>query len=241
MDSASLVGIKLSSSWPNNPTSSQQQTFDESSLDQILHHDLRSVVREDNNSSPCTCGGQLRRAVNLSLRQDQCFKSSLNSDFRLLVQIEEIADISLGRRSRWEMADSVSTSATSNSVCNRNRALRRRCLKFAYSDGYVSEELFVAIEGHTIPFITSGTNVGAKILLSGPIDIRRGVAVWHEGNALFLGGGVSEYIASRNAALEESMRNAGVGVDSTIRALVWNVGGNDGEPEGTDDKHLSNC
>jgi len=44
----------------------------------------------------------------------------------------------------------------------------------------------------------------------------------HEGNTLVLGGSVDSLVDIQRKALVDARKEAGVGVDPTVRALIWN-------------------
>jgi hypothetical protein len=71
-------------------------------LQQILHHDLRDVVRqfppaENDANHPSVL---LRRALQDSMSAQHNYKSELPPSFRLLVQVEELLDVSQNAETR---------------------------------------------------------------------------------------------------------------------------------------------
>jgi hypothetical protein len=162
-------------------------------------------------------------------------KSTLPESFRLMTQLEEVVDVSRNAESRL----------SGNGAGNQ----QNRCLKLCLSDGYYDDgtvypreneasqnQAMIAMEVTPIPNLSINSKAGLKILLHGPIDIRWGVLMLHEGNSLVMGGNVKELAETQAKALEEAKKQAGVGVDPTIRALIWNP--DTGEEQGT--LHLIN-
>ena len=115
-------------------------------LYQILHHDLRDVIRtfdDDGVGGGEGGGGQstssdrqrlpsvrLRKAVQDSTREESNCKAELMAPFRLLVQIEEFLDVSRNATTRLEVGPaSPDAPAPTGNQSNR-------CLKLAFSDGY---------------------------------------------------------------------------------------------------------
>jgi RecQ mediated genome instability protein len=79
------------------------------------------------------------------------------------------------------------------------------------------------------------------LLLHGPIDIRLGVLMLNEGNTTVLGGSVQSMVDVQIKARAQAQRLAGVGVDPTVKALIWNPdtgiddeGADEGEGESGD-------
>ena len=216
-------------------------------LEQIIHHDLRDVVRifdeDDGGDSDSDTGVslpsvQVRQAIRHSQQQQQQFKAQLPASFRLLVQVEEILDVSVNAMTRLEYGPTNSNTAPTP-VGNQ----LKRCLKIAYTDGFVGgtghsryinqnnninnntenqppEEILVAMEVQAIPDLSVHSRAGLKILLQGPLTIRRGVALWHGGTTTVVGGRVTALEDMQQQALQQAQRLAGVGVDPTVRALI---------------------
>jgi hypothetical protein len=216
-------------------------------LEQVLYHDLRDVVRTfatDNtnhtaNSNSTTNAlteetlpsAQLRQAIQQSQQGGtHGFRGALPPSFALMVQIEEVLDVSANAMSRLENG----SLASNNNTGNHRPPSAKRCLKIAYTDGYnppsgdavyreddlTPHESLVAVEVQVIPDLNVTSPAGLKVLLHGPMEIRRGVAFWHPGNVTVLGGQVSALVARQRQALELAQRAAGVGVDPTVRALI---------------------
>jgi len=156
-------------------------------------------------------------------------KVTLPESFRLMIQIEEVVDVSKNAETRLGSAG--------NNKENNNQSGGNRTLKMCLSDGYYNDgsnvntvlplpqppqTILQAMEIAPIPNLMAHARAGLKIVLHGPIDIRWGVLLLHEGNALVLGGEVQELVELQTKALEEAKRRAGIGVDPTIKALVWN-------------------
>lgn len=200
-------------------------------LEQILHHDLRDVVRtfdrndgaSDDASLPSV---QLRQALRQSQQATHQFKAELSANFQLLVQIEEVLDISANAMKRLEYGPTNSNTDPAP-VGNSGK----RCLKIAYSDGYTAtgepfydenhpSELLVAMEVQPIPELSVFSRAGLKILLKGPLTLRRGVCLLHAGNTTIIGGSVAALVEMQMSALQQAKRLAGVGVDPTVRALI---------------------
>ncbi len=248
---------------------------------QILHADLRDVVREppshssegnnDDHSAGAaakTAAGQLRHAIHQSSKiysattsngKFQSNKVSLPSNFQLLVQIEEIVDVSMS--GEQQLAAVGDNSATANNTYNNSRQQQQqnngntshnpkyRCLKMVVSDGChsnggsLSETNLLADEGkenhdqimfarETSPILNLSLSSppGVKLVLQGPLDVRYGILELNDGNCLVAGGEIDSWKLIRSKAKEKAQRERGLGVDPTIKALIWNpmMGDEDG-------------
>jgi hypothetical protein len=232
-------------------------------LQQILHHDLRDVVREfpavtvtENHPSFL-----LRRAIRDSMSAQHNYKSQLPASFRLLVQVEELLDVSQNAETRLSVGPA---SPNAPAPVGNQQA---RCLKLCLSDGYgpysnsnaedgmtfrpsdndrnhqSSSSVFMAMEIEPIPMLSVNSKAGVKVLMRGPLQIRHGILLWqpvyrppdantnNNNNAAaatavqqitVLGGCVQELVEIQAAALIQAKLVAGVGVDPTVRALIWN-------------------
>ena len=238
-----IAGIQPSEHWLEDCLNELRLTSNDGDspdaiLQQILHHDLRDVVRfcDDNNSENNNSPAQpLRRAV-VDSQSNANKKAILPNNFRLLVQVEELLDVSVNADVRLSVGPAHPTAPTA--VGNQNH----RCLKLVYSDGYPASTslTLIAMEVSPIPALSVQSHAGIKVLLTGPMEFRHGLAVWHAGNATVLGGQVAELVQVQRTALQQAQRLAGVGVDPTIKALIWNPDGsnNNNEPEG---KYSQKC
>jgi hypothetical protein len=152
-------------------------------------------------------------------------KVSLPPTFRLLVQVEELLDVSLNAEDRLKVGPAELTSPSP--VGNQ----RMRCLKLAFSDGYsnskgdetmvesvgsVSTPSIIGMEVNPIPNLSVQSQPGVKVLLRGPMTIRMGMLLLNEFNALVLGGCVAELIPIQKKARDMAARIAGVGVGKTL-------------------------
>ena len=263
------AGVKPSMNWirsyRSNPQQQNHATLSaDAMLQQILYHDLRDVVREihvpdngnDDSNSPSQ---QWRRMVQQQQSTssatnnsggalaESSLKATLPESFRLMIQVEEVIDVSRNAETRLG-------GATANNNYNNSGGGQQRCLKLCVSDGFyeptgspyppnannnnnnnnnnsrTKNQAMLAMESSPIPNLTMAAKAGLKILLHGPIEVRWGVLMLHEGNALVLGGSVQALVEIQTKALEDAKREAGVGVDPTVRALIWNpdTGGEEG-------------
>lgn len=244
-------------------------------LQQILHHDLRDVVRvldDVSGASTLTSSSQqhrtvvdpnhpavvLRRAIQDSI-QTAPYRTQLPPDFRLLCQVEEFLDVSQNAETRLSVgpASPMAPAAVGNQ--------QNRCLKFCVADGYTAagsafysadenarhetlhtagqqpSSVFVAMEIEPVTALSVNSKAGCKVLLQGPLSIRHGVVLWQPvwesapnattangplaattARVTVLGGCVAELVVLQSAALQQAKLVAGVGIDPTIRALIWN-------------------
>ena len=199
-------------------------------LYQILHTDLRDVVRPISNDdgNAHLASRQLRTAITESIQLQQHVQNNsssnntsarpttvvrLSESFRLLLQIEELLDVSLNAEARW--ADGPASTHDPTPTGNQ----RLRCLKACCSDGYDGQPI-IAMEIIPIPNLSVHSHAGIKVILHGPIDIRWGILSLHPGNATVLGGQVSELVELQHKAVQQAKRLAGVGMDPTIKALI---------------------
>lgn len=235
-----VAGVSPSSHWFDDCRAALQLSGQGNSpdafLQQIIHHDLRDVVREltgsgqQENYGPFSDAAiALRQAQTQSMLASNRYKALLPSSFRLLVQLEEILDVSANAQARYEHGPASNASPTP--VGNQ----QKRCLKMVYSDGYDNDEILVATESAPIPSLSVQSRAGCKVILTGPLQLRHGVALWNSATTFVLGGEVEALVQVQKAAIEQAKRAAGVGIDPTIKALIWNnqqTLGEDGEPQG---------
>jgi hypothetical protein len=186
-------------------------------LDEILYEDLRTVVRGGESQItgrvPCHAARALRSVVRQSMIEGHK-ATSLPEKFRLLVQIEEVVDVSVNFEHRFQEKHYNTNSSTSSS----------RLFKILYTDGYWDENsacgdpmaTMVAMEVAPVPGLTA--LAGIKVVLSGPMVFRHGVAGWHPGNVTVLGGRVDALVSLQQAKVAQL--RAGNAVDVTLRALV---------------------
>jgi RecQ mediated genome instability protein len=239
-------------------------------LEQILSHDLRQVVRtttatatqgsDNDDDGSCTMQLMLRRAIRQS-QTGENRKAVLPESFRLLVQLEECLDVSSNAEAR--MAAVVSGSGGGNGASFGSS----RCLKICYADGFYLDGKrqfgtqihgnqadnssipcsLIAMEVSPIPDLSVQSPAGLKIILAGPITIRHGIAGWHSGNAIVLGGHAAEMVAIQRQALHAAQQRMGHGIDPTVKALIWNTMGSDdsqvldGENDGACDVATKSC
>lgn len=270
---SSLAGVHPVSPWIDACRSHLRQNSiqdnEDEVLHQILHTDLRNVVRyshppETNsivdsqnngtNQPSVTLRQSIDKSTSLSSNNNHNNDSSSSSsssssstckvtlpqDFRCMVQIEELLDVSLNAEERLSIGPASNTSPTP--IGNQ----RKRCLKLLLSDGYFENGLayhhdssnndndnyttnsgvkirnFVAMETQPIPNLSVQSKPGIKIILSGPIQIFVGILMLDPSNTTVLGGCIPSLIPIQQKALTCAAKIAGVGIDSTYKALVWN-------------------
>jgi hypothetical protein len=278
----SLAGIKPTPEWLNECQSHLRQhnniinrnyNEEDEVLHQILHTDLRNVVRylhdnDDNSDNDNEHDSQwsilLRKAVTQSMndtnnatatttttatattttQRSSASKSiTLPNNFRHMVQIEELLDVSKNAEDRLSLGPASATSPTP--IGNQNK----RCLKLLISDGYCEngnrtigrsrinnsnnnhqqrqqqdqfQQHFVALEVQPIHGLSVHSKAGIKIILSGPISIHKGILFLNPNNTIVLGGYIPDLIPIQKKAMERAAKVAGVGIDPTFKALVWN-------------------
>jgi hypothetical protein len=171
-------------------------------------------------AEPSDAARALRSVIRQSTIEGQ--KMTLPENFRLLVQVEEVVDVSVNFENRFQEKHYNTNSNTPPS----------RCFKVLYTDGYWDENstssdvsssfptdpltTMIAMEVAPIPGLTA--LAGLKVVLSGPMVFRHGVAGWHPGNVTVLGGRVDGLVSLQQAKISEL--RAGNAVDVTLRALV---------------------
>ncbi len=165
-------------------------------------------------------------------------KVILPESFRCMIQIEELLDVSMNAETRLSLGPASRNAPAP--IGNQNK----RCLKMAVSDGYYDNggdvnvmsssdgnlnmdlNLYrghiVAMEMEPIPDLSVHSKPGIKIIISGPITVRLGVLLLHSGNTMVCGGCIPDLIPVQRKAIELAAKVAGVGIDPTVRALVWN-------------------
>ena len=247
---------------------------------QILQSDLRDVVREyepssatidAKNNDNAKRGGaamQLRNAINQSKNSGrnipnrngkyQSGKAILPSNFRLLIQMEEVIDVTMtceqrlaamgGGPSAAAAAEAVSSNAYNRYNDNTDSGHQhhggttrnpRRCLKMTFSDGYYPNgetfpqqdddgkenniiHVLLAMETTQILNLSVSSPPGLKLLLHGPIIVRVGLVELNDGNCAVIGGEIDSWKEVWKKAKERSQREKGLGIDPTVKALVWN-------------------
>ena len=148
-----------------------------------------------------------------------------------MVQVEEFLDVSLNAQARLQVGPASVTAPTP--VGNQ----QLRCLKLYLSDGYHStaqqqQQHLVAMETSPITSISVHSHAGMKLLLRGAIVCRHGILLCNDDHVQVLGGSVESLVEMQHKALEQAKKVAGVGVDPTIKALIWNPEGAGEEQEG---------
>jgi hypothetical protein len=198
------------------------QVTTENILNTVLFTDLRDVVRpvetltsKENGSTKITPEILIRKAIQKSMTAETR-KDTLLSTFRLLVQVEELLDVSLNTESRYNLGNDLTPVQTGDGK------QKSRLLKICLTDGHLPFAHFIAIETKPIPNITLNSHAGMKILLKGPLDIRHGMLQLNPTNAIAIGGRVDELVTVQRKALEQAKRLYGAGIDPTIKALCWN-------------------
>lgn len=178
-------------------------------------------------------------------------KAVLPQNFQLMIQLEEVVDgtqnseqrlASMGANNSLIASSSnnnsnqYNNSNSSNNNNNNNRSEKWRSLKMVFSDGYYSNGLrtysnnnnneennvLYAMEISPITNLSTASVPGTKILLHGPITIRHGMLQLNDENAFVIGGQVPSWREIWTKAREKALREGGVGVDPTIKALIWN-------------------
>lgn len=238
-----VAGLRPSQKWIEACQSHLRQHGVGITVDNILFQaldlDLRNVIRFDSNTGSIlnaeSSSVLLRRKCKESMG---CLgnlgpKSTLPADFRLCLQIEELLDVSKNAEARLSHGPASMTSPTP--IGDQSR----RCIKMIMSDGYfengsssnpplsgqvdpLSMHSFTAMETSPIPNLSVHSQPGIKVVISGPIDIRYGILMLHPGNTFVLGGCIPALIPIQKKAMELAAKEAGVGIDATFRALVWN-------------------
>lgn len=184
-------------------------------LHQVLHSDLRDVVRPISSGAAPSDGAHavLRSNIHQS-QQSEARKAVLPASFRLMIQVEELLDVSLNAEKRFSVGPASPSAPTP--VGNQSS----RLLKLFVADGHVPPLHLIAMEISPIRNISVQSLAGIKVLLKGPLEIRHGMLQLHPGCATVLGGKVDHLVTIQRQALEQAQRVAGVGVDPTVRALI---------------------
>ncbi|KAG7362888.1 RecQ mediated genome instability protein [Nitzschia inconspicua] len=210
-------------------------------LHQLLHADLRDVVRRRTSSSsstitannsiggfqtaasalssPISPAAQLLQHALQQSRQQQPYKQVLPATFLLLCQMEEVCDACLPAEKRLEVA------VVSSNPSSSNHSSPNRCLKLCLTDGYAhncnNSIFFVGVETQApIPNLSATSLAGLKLLLKGSIVIRHGQLLLDPSTCIVIGGHVDALVAQQQQALQKAKQAAGVGIDPTIRALI---------------------
>jgi hypothetical protein len=157
--------------------------------------------------------------------------------------MEEVIDVSMSSEQQLAAMggggashDAASTNA-SNPYSGRTAttcSTKQRCLKIAFSDGYHSSgksfqhenndngDILLAIETYPILKLSVSSPPGLKLLLHGPIVVRVGLIQLNDANCVVIGGEIESWKVLSMKAKERAHRERGLGVDPTIKALVWN-------------------
>jgi hypothetical protein len=208
------LGIEASTGWLQACISHLQQQHPPPTIDkcvlQLLNSDLRGVVDRASPSmtlillQEIMMTSQSESLINLSACST---KQETQANFCLLVQLEEVLDISLNREHRFNPEYQSSNS--------------KRCLKLCVCSGYENpRNAMLAQELSPINNLSAVSLAGLKLLLKGKIVIRNGIFQLHGGNTTVLGGSVEAMVKTQQQALQKARKQAGVGIDPTLRALV---------------------
>jgi len=262
---------------------------EESLWTQILHADLRDVVRDPYGNSTTNQVGdgeesaavQLRNAINQSktnasnnsanvqqynsynsspdsMQQHVSSKVTLPSSFHLLVQMEEVCDVTMNSEQQLAaMGGGSSSGAPQNNNNGRQpynnqgqRNQKYRMLKMVFSDGYYpngkpypptssnsqqQNQILLSMETSPIKNLSVSSPPGLKLLLHGPIDVRFGILQLNNGNCTVIGGYIERWKEIWIQARERAQKSRGLGVDPTIKALIGTEGIIDGEEEEVDE------
>jgi hypothetical protein len=191
-----------------------QDTVDDI-LHQVFHADLRDVVRPLNETIVGQSASSQSDVLRRNLKESSTGSSrlaTLPSNFLLLVQVEELLDVSLNAEARF----AIGPASPSNPAPIGNQA--KRCLKLYMSDGYLPLIHLVGMEVTPIPNLSVQSSAGIKVLLKGSIQIRHGLLQLSPQNTTVLGGHVAALLQVQRQALEQAKKLAGV--DKTVRALI---------------------
>jgi hypothetical protein len=208
---------------------------------QLLHSDLRDVVRPQEeasgfgtaanaleNQTQSEASKQLREAVRCTTFADRNYQTVLPESFALLCQLEEATDVSKSAEQR--LAGVSSGNSQQQQPRYGPRASAARCCKVCLSDGYASGNnaeacsLVVGIETIPIKGLTPDALAGCKILLKGPLEVRHGILLLTPGNCVVVGGCCPDLVHHQSRATAAAQKKAGVGVDPTVRALIGSTG-----------------
>jgi hypothetical protein len=273
-----VAGVDPSSHWWDDCQTalraSNEHESVEAILQQILHHDLRDVVRTMNDDSSATPASSsscaavtLRQYVQQSLQQDE--KVLVPATWGpLLLQVEETVDVSQNAEARLQYGPTEAHNPTP--VGHQ----LHRCLKIAAVDGYFGSgqrrplnvvaaaaasnsatsspvargEMYSLMEVSPIPQLSVHSRAGLKMVVRGPLVIRRGLILLHGSSSnskhnnstipptrlTVLGGQVERLVHMQRTALQQASLVAGVGMDPTVRALIGN---SPPQEEDDDDDH----
>ena len=213
---------------------------------QILHSDLRDVCElSDNGGSTAdsvAAAKLLRENVARSLTDGEN-KATLPSDFKMLVQLEEVVDVSFNAEGQLGGGNDNSQHGNNNYRRNGSDQNKSRTLKMVLSHGFSNKfgatdaacrsdsSILIAMETAPIPTLSSTSPPGTKLLLSGPLIIRYGMLQLNPANALVVGGRITEWEELAKRQREKMAKLKGMGVDATVKALIWN-------PEGVEEGAL---
>ncbi|GMI46390.1 hypothetical protein TrCOL_g11175 [Triparma columacea] len=223
---------------PTNPPPAAG-SIDEDYMYSVYMQVINSDIRDSVNGRSTTTS-QLREAIQTSLSQAQESGQgspptpSVDENFRLMVQVDELVDVSTNAERRAERGASRTQGFSNPGYYNG------RCMKIAICDGWVREggdggeggegggEVtggfalpVIAMEVTPIPDLSVNTLAGCKVVLKGPFPVVLGVALLHPSNVLVLGGSVDVLVAMQEQAVEAGRRTYGNGRGgATLRALV---------------------
>lgn len=249
---------------------------EESLWTQILHADLRDVVRDPYGNSSSDRGDesaavQLRNAISQSktnasnnsanaqqhnsynsspdsMQQHVSSKVTLPSSFHLLVQMEEVCDVTMNSEQQLAaMGGGSSSGAPQNNNSGRQpynnqggqRNQKYRMLKMVFSDGYYpngkpyppptsstsqQNQILLSMETSPIKNLSVSSPPGLKLLLHGPIDVTFGILQLNNGNCTVIGGYIDSWKEIWIQAREKAQKSRGLGVDPTIKALIGTEG-----------------
>jgi hypothetical protein len=209
------TGLTPSTSWLTACTSHLRLNPDNNNAteeiwNQILHSDLRDVVHDPLGEGHCESSKLLKEGIDASVREG---KATLTG-FKLLVQLEEVVDVSLN--GEGQLGGNDGNANTNNYNNQRNKS---RMLKLALSSGTTPQ--IIAMETSPIPQLSTKTPPGTKLLLCNSLLIRHGMIQINPSNCIVVGGRIEEWEEIARKSREKEGKLRGMGVDATVKALIW--------------------
>ena len=179
-------------------------------------NDANDVQNRDNGVSNHKA---LHRAIAQSQQQS---KSTLNIQGGLMVQMEEILDVSKNSTDAINAAGDENAgprNGRANGYNNYGSNYKNATYKLLLSTGHLNST-FTALITTSLPPISSTSPPGIKLLLFSTLTIRHGIVFLERKNTLVLGGQVQTMMMVQREKMEIRRRMEGVGVDATVRALI---------------------
>ena len=202
---------------------------------QLRHAIAQSKIMDSTANNKSGSKACLPQNFQLMIQLEEVIDATMNSEQQLA---------SMGGNNNLAASSNNNSSNGNNHNYGQgtNRSEKWRCLKLVFSDGYCpngrggaslpannnndndqeNDVIYYAMETSPITNLSTASVPGTKLLLHGSIQIRFGLLQLCDENTFVIGGQVPSWRDIWTKAREKAQREKGLGVDPTIKALIWN-------------------